>query len=226
MIAHTWKQGAAQRTKPGLAAGVFQPLRLGEVKPAGWLRRQLRLQADGLGGHLDEFWPDVGPNSGWLGGTGESWERGPYFLDGLIPLSVLLDDDVLKAKAQRFVDWTLTHQAADGMIGPPTNDDWWPRMVMVKALAQWQEATGDPRVVPVLTKYFRYQLAQLPAHPLKEWGKFRWQDEVLVVEWLYERTHEPALLLCVFVCQRENDFQVERPRRVHHKASAAKLLAL
>ncbi len=39
-------------------------------------------QAAGLTGHLDEFWNDVGPNSGWLGGTGESWERGPYYLEG------------------------------------------------------------------------------------------------------------------------------------------------
>jgi hypothetical protein len=107
VIAGAWQEIAGQAPKSGLASWKFEPLTLGEVRPAGWLRRQLRIQADGLGGHLDEFWPDVGPNSGWLGGTGESWERGPYFLDGLIPLAVLLDDDVLKAKAKRFVDWTL-----------------------------------------------------------------------------------------------------------------------
>jgi hypothetical protein len=104
-----------------------------------------------MGGHLDEFWPDVGPNSGWLGGTGESWERGPYFIDGLLPLAWLLDDDVLKAKAMRFLDWTLTHQSPDGMIGPPTNNDWWPRMVMLKVLMQYHEATSDPRVLHVMT---------------------------------------------------------------------------
>jgi hypothetical protein len=177
-----------------LAARAFVPLPLGDIKPAGWLKRQLRIQADGLGGHLDEFWPDVGANSGWLGGTGESWERGPYFLDGLIPLAYQLDDPTLKAKAQTFIDWALTHQAATGMIGPPRNDDWWPRMVMVKALAQYYEATNDTRVLPALHRYFAYQLAEMPKRPLQEWGKFRWQDEVLIIEWLYERSPSPDLL--------------------------------
>jgi hypothetical protein len=179
---------------PSLAPAAFRTLPLGTIRPVGWLRRQLRIQADGMGGHLDEFWPDVGPNSGWLGGTGESWERGPYFLDGLLPLAVLLNDDVLMAKARRFVEWTLTHQQPDGMIGPATNNDWWPRMVMVKALAQFHEATGDPRVIAVLTKYFHHQLQAMPQRPLQDWGKFRWQDEVLIIEWLHDRTSDPQLL--------------------------------
>src|SRR5579871_821592 len=112
--------------RPPLVPLAFATLPLGAIQPRGWLRRQLHLQADGLTGHLEEFWPDLGPNSGWLGGTGESWERGPYYLDGLIPLAWLLDDARLKAKAQRYVDWILTHQAATGMIGPASNDDWWP----------------------------------------------------------------------------------------------------
>src|SRR6476619_4464528 len=59
-------------------AGLEQPsfllLPLGAIRPTGWLRRQLEVQAQGLSGHLDETWPDVGPESGWLGGKGESWE--------------------------------------------------------------------------------------------------------------------------------------------------------
>ncbi len=176
-----------------LAAPAFRSLPLGQVRPSGWLQRQLRVQADGLGGHLDELWPDVGENSGWLGGSGESWERGPYFIDGLYPLAVLLNDDMLRAKSLRFIDWTLNHQAASGMIGPAGNDDWWPRMVMLKVLAQFHEATGDARVLPVLTRYFHYQLTALPAKPLQDWGKYRWQDEAMVVEWLYDRTGDAKL---------------------------------
>jgi len=172
----------------------FYPLPLTSVKPEGWLRRQLEIQANGLSGHLDEFWPDVGPNSGWLGGTGESWERGPYFLDGLVPLAYQLDDPKLIAKAEKWVNWTLTHQRPDGGIGPPRNNDWWPNMVMLKALTQYQEATGDPRVIPLMTRYFHYQAAQLAERPLHEWAKFRWADEVVSVLWLYNRTGDESLL--------------------------------
>jgi DUF1680 family protein len=182
------------KTRAPLRPGAFQLLPQGSITPAGWLRGQLQIQADGLSGHLDQTWADVGPNSGWLGGKGESWERGPYFLDGLLPLAYQLDDARLKAKAQRYIDWTLDHQAANGMIGPASNDDWWPRIVMLKVLTQYQELTGDPRVIPVMDKYFRYQLAELPARPLRDWGKFRWQDEVLSVLWLYDRTGSPYLL--------------------------------
>jgi hypothetical protein len=182
------------KNRAPLANNAFYLLPLGSIRPAGWLRSQLQIQANGLGGHLDETWPDVGPNSGWLGGTGESWERGPYFLDGLVPLVYQLDDPRLKAKAQKFIDWTLNNQQPNGMIGPKSNDDWWPRMVMLKVLTQYQEVTADPRVIPLLSRYFAYQRETLPSRPLKDWGKFRWQDNALSVLWLYNRTGDPSLL--------------------------------
>ena len=182
------------KNRAPLGGSAFYLLPLGSVRPAGWLRRQLQIQADGLGGHLDETWPDVGPNSGWLGGTGEAWERGPYFLDGVVPLAYLLDDPALKAKAQKYVDWTLNNAASTGMIGPKGNDDWWPRMVMLKVLTQYHEATGDSRVIPVMDRYFAYQSSELPKCPLESWGKYRWQDELLSVAWLYNRTGKSELL--------------------------------
>src|SRR5579859_617242 len=198
------------KTKAPLAPNAFYMLPLGTVRPAGWLKRQIQIQANGLSGHLDETWADVGSNSGWLGGTGESWERGPYFLDGLVPLAYLLDDARLKAKAQKFIEWTLTHQASNGMIGPSSNDDWWPRMVMLKALAQYQEATGDPRVIPVLSRYFAYQLSALPGQPLRDWGKFRWQENALMAIWLYNRTGDAKLLQLVRLLHAQgHDWQAQ-----------------
>src|SRR3954452_623515 len=112
----------AVKNRAPLAQNKFNLLPLGCVRPTGWLRGQLQIQANGLGGHLDETWADVGSNSGWLGGTGESWERGPYFLDGLVPLAYLLDDAKLKAKVQKWMDWTLNSQTPEGMFGPKSND--------------------------------------------------------------------------------------------------------
>lgn len=209
---------SAVENRAPLAPQAFYLLPLGAVRPAGWLTAQLRIQADGLSGHLDEIWPDVGPNSGWLGGTGESWERGPYYLDGLVPLAYLLNDATLKAKAQRYIDWTLSSQKADGSFGPrdkghsgtrPTAD-WWPRMVMLKVLTQYQEVSGDPRVIPFMTRYFAYQLAALPASPLMDWGKYRWQDNVMTVLWLYNRTSDPKLLdLARLLHQQGHDWQAQ-----------------
>jgi uncharacterized protein len=182
------------RNRAPLSPSAFYFLPLGSIRPRGWLMEQLQIQSSGLSGHLDETWADVGPNSGWLGGTGESWERGPYFLDGLLPLAYLVDDPRLKRKAQKYIDWVLDNQAPSGMIGPRSNDDWWPRIVMLKALTQYQELTGDPRVIPAMEKYFRYQLNELPNRPLRDWAKFRWQDELLSVIWLYNRTGSQYLL--------------------------------
>ena len=79
-------------------------LPLGTVKPEGWLLGQLELMKEGMTGHLDTWYPEVvGDRNGWLGGDGDGWERGPYWLDGLVPLAWILDDGQLKAKATRWI---------------------------------------------------------------------------------------------------------------------------
>jgi Beta-L-arabinofuranosidase, GH127 len=190
---HTMTQTKSE-AKSTLASSAFQELPLGAVKPKGWLLEQLRLQADGQTGHLEELWPDVGPNSAWLGGTGEDWERGPYYLDGLVPLAHLLQDQRLLAKQQRWIEALLNSQRDNGDFGPITNEDWWPRMVALKVLSQHADATGDERVIAFMTRYFRYQLAALPSRPLYEWGQVRGGDNVLSVYWLFEKTKETWLL--------------------------------
>ena len=177
-----------------LQGNAFAPLPLGSVKARGWLQQQLRIQADGLTGNLEEIWPDVGPDSGWLGGRGESWERGPYYADGLVPLAYLLEDETLIEKAQKWVDWTLENQREDGSIGAIANNDWWPNMVMLKVLTQYQEATADPSVIPVMTKYFEHHSQEAAARPLFSWAQMRWFEEVVSILWLYNRTGDAELL--------------------------------
>jgi hypothetical protein len=176
----------------------FLPLPLGSIRPQGWLLRQLRLQAKGLTGHLDEFWPDI-RDSGWIGGAAEGWERGPYWLDGLVPLAWLLDDGLLKEKAHRWFAHILAHQREDGWLGPAQSKgyqahDPWPVFVMLKAMSQYYEATGEVRIPLAMERFLRYLDPLLDRQPLFVWGKSRWADLLLSVHWLYERTGEGWLL--------------------------------
>ena len=110
-------------------------LPLGSIKAEGWLRKQLRIQADGLSGHLDEFWPDI-KDSGWFGGGGDRWERAPYWLDGAIPLAYTLEEAKLKKKVARYVNIILERQHADGWLGPRAEDvrefDLWSHFLALK----------------------------------------------------------------------------------------------
>lgn len=165
----------------------FTSLPLGAVTPSGWLRRQLQIQAEGLSGSIEELWPDLGPDSGWLGGAGESWERGPYYLDGLVPLAHLLEDEKLIGRAQKWIEWMLSSQQPSGQFGPKNNEDWWARMVAAKVLQQHAEATDDERVLPFLERYFEFQLRELPTRPLEGWAAARAADNVLALAWVHER---------------------------------------
>ncbi|HEU0164664.1 MAG TPA: beta-L-arabinofuranosidase domain-containing protein, partial [Thermomicrobiales bacterium] len=193
-------RSAPSATATGLVARAFTPLPLSQVRPMDWLQAQLRIQADGLHGHLDEFWPDVA-RSRWIGGDKEGWERGPYWLDGMIPLAFLLDDDGLKAKSRHWVDAILAGQQEDGWFGPLDNGirqgyryDPWPVFVVLKALIQYHEATDDERIPDAIARFLRRLDGILDEHPLRSWARYRWADLALSVFWLYERTDASWLL--------------------------------
>ena len=193
------EQKAAAPPAGGLAPLAFTPLPLGAIRPAGWLLRQLRIQADGLTGHLDEFWPDVG-QSQWFGGKAEGWERAPYWLDGAIPLAWILNDEPLKARITRYVDFIVTHQRQDGWYSPYPEDavakryDLWAILLANKVLVQYHEATGDARVFDAVVKSLRALAAGLDRTPLYGWGKFRWYEGLVSVFYVFERTRENWLL--------------------------------
>lgn len=188
----------------------YLQLPLGDIEAQGWIKLQLEAQATGLTGHLGEIYEAVcGPRNCWLGGDGDAWERGPYWIDGLLPLAYILHDEKLIAKTKPWIEWTLASQTADGQFGPTIDRtpepglqrnnalDWWPRMVVLKIMQQYYEATQDQRVISFLTRYFRYQLATLPSTPLDNWtfwGKQRGGDNLMVALWLYNITGDAFLL--------------------------------
>ena len=199
-----------QNNRYPLARKPYIELPLGAIKAKGWLLEMLERQKSGATGHLDELYPQVvGQRNGWLGGDGDQWERGPYWIDGLLPLAYILDDKALKDKVKPWVEWALNSQRADGYFGPNQNypsepglqrnncDDWWPRMVMLKVLQQYYSATGDNRVITLMTNYFKYQLKMLPDNSLgfrTFWAEYRVCDNLQAVYWLYNITGEPFLL--------------------------------
>ncbi len=198
-------------SKQSLAVLKYAPLPLGAIKPKGWLYYQLLTMKNGSTGHLDEYYPKIKNDNGWLGGKSDGWEETPYWLDGALPLAYLLNDDTLKAKVLKYVNWTLDHQRASGFFGPYTKEelagkttadctngaDWWPRMIMLKVLQQYYSATNDARIIPFMTKYFHYQLSNLKKCSLgkwSEWATSRGGDNVMIVYWLYRITGDKSLL--------------------------------
>lgn len=184
--------------KSTLHKPVFSHLKTGEIKPAGWLLNQLKIQAAGLSGNLDKFWPDI-RDSQWIGGPAEGWERVPYWLDGFIPLAWLLNDEDMKARANRYIHYIIKHQCEDGWICPKNNTnretyDMWALFLILKVLVVYHEATGDERIEAVVHK----ALVALDKHidniTLFGWAHTRWFECMISIFWLYERIGEEWLI--------------------------------
>lgn len=172
----------------------YEKLPLGEIKPSGWLLNQLRLQADGLTGNIDRLWDELGPKSAWLGGKGEAWERGPYYLDGLVPLAYLLGDAALIEKAEKWVQSILNSQNAEGGFGPARTRDWWPRAVALKALVSYYSATGDKQIITFMRKFFKYMYNNIDDFPPKYWAAARAFEFIVPIEVVYNETGDEFLL--------------------------------
>ena len=175
----------------------------GSIKPEGWLRKQLELQKDGLNGHLGEIsiWLQKGDNA-WLTTGGHwGWEEVPYWLRGYASLSYIMEDPEMSKEAQLWIEAILASQREDGNFGPVVmnwgskQQDLWPNMIALWILQDYQEYTGDERVIPFMTKYFEYQMT-VPDEDFLEgyWENSRAGDNLWSVVWLYNRTKNPMLL--------------------------------
>jgi hypothetical protein len=185
-------------------------LPIGSVRPQGWLRRVLQLQADGFHGHLTKISDFLKKeDNAWLSPAGRGargWEEPPYWLKGFQDCGYLLGDARMMKEARIWIEGALNSQQPDGWFGPGEGRqgaatdltgraDLWPNMIMLFCLQSFHEQTADPRVPALMTKYLKY----LDAVPEEKflvgyWPTMRAGDLLYSVYWLYNRTGEAWLL--------------------------------
>ncbi len=184
--------------KPPLMPSPLAKLPIGSIAAKDWLLSQLQLMRNGFTGRLPELSKFLNEDSGWITLKGRGWEEMPYWLKGYADLGYILKDTEIIAPARKWLDLAFRSQQEDGFFGPPDNRqqrDLWPNMLILACMQSLYEATGDARVIPFLTKYFRYQF-NLPVEDLLpgSWQKLRGGENLESVYWLYNRTGEPFLL--------------------------------
>ncbi|TDQ11818.1 beta-L-arabinofuranosidase domain-containing protein [Pedobacter metabolipauper] len=182
----------------------FIKLPIGSIKPGGWLKNVLVLQKDGLTGNLGEIsiWLSKNDNA-WLNKEGKGahgWEELPYWLKGYANIGYMLGDQKMLNETRFWIDAVLKNQRDNGDFGPMVEKgagkrDLWTNMPMLWCLQSYYEFTKDPRVIPVMTKYFKWQLS-IPDDKLLEdyWEKSRGGDNITSIYWLYNRTGDSFLL--------------------------------
>jgi hypothetical protein len=185
-----------------LQPDAFLRLPPGATKATGWLATQLRYQLDGINGRMTEISHFLAyNNTGWIHPNLGGWEEVPYWLKGFGDLGYVTGDARVQAETARWINGVLATQASDGFFGPTAlrtslngGPDFWPHMPMLHAIRSHQEFTGDARIVPFFTKFFRFVNAQGTGAFSQSWGSFRWADTLDAVFWTYNRTGDAFLL--------------------------------
>lgn len=203
---------ATSHTKSALLPLTFKPFPLGSIRPAGWLRNELRLMSDGLAGHERDFYKYVA-HSVWLGGDQDYSglnEAFPYWFNGLVALAYGLDDERLKQQVTTSLQTVFDNQQEDGWLGPEktTRDrNLWARFPFFLGLIQLAEADSawTQPVVEKLHVFVRLMDRMMkdnytgynppndncsPGNCGSDWGRVRMQDGMITLQWLYE--HHPA----------------------------------
>jgi len=124
--------------RPPLTPSAFMKLPIGAIKPQGWVRKQLELEADGFTGHMAELsawcepegyvWlnPDMHPSSwdqvAFRSPACPHWgELTPMWLRGFSNLGYMLGDQRIINEASRWIEGVMDTQLENGYFGPRRN---------------------------------------------------------------------------------------------------------
>jgi hypothetical protein len=146
-------------------------------------------------------------------GGGQPHQFIPYFINGLFPLSYQVENANIIAWRKRYVDFIISHQnitdtpdGACGWLGPPIArgedpnqhnppaHNYWSKYLAIQAFESYAEAepSDSERVVNALLAHHRQWYTQLKAHDppmsMSKWGFARYEDAVVGIQWLIDRT--------------------------------------
>ncbi|KAI9712662.1 MAG: hypothetical protein M1820_001283 [Bogoriella megaspora] len=184
----------------------YQYLDLGSIKPLGWFKDQLGLEAAGLSGNMFDFYRFV-HDSRWIGGSTEYSaldEASPYWFNGMVPLAFSLDDERIQGQAKYYLDYVLDHQQEDGWLGFETTRQTrglWARCLLLLGLIQYAEAdlTQTDRIVDAMHRYVTLAHSMLQNNytgllvhgndifDTAGFGVGRTHELHIPLQWLYER---------------------------------------
>lgn len=215
---HHSHEGSAEGMTSSLAAvqalrpPALERLPTGAIKPAGWLKDELMLQAKGISGQLPYFWHFINQSS-WASETGKTGPAGgefvPYYIRGLMPLSFQVEDDNLVALRERYTSFILGHQNISsegaGWLGPeiPRNENIKTHAPPAQGIVSkyWamqaleSVAEGDPtktqEIVAGLVANSKQLFTQLsqndPPLNASKWGFARYSDCIVGLQWLIDQ---------------------------------------
>ncbi len=103
-----------------LAPSPLLKLPIGAIKPEGWLRRQLELQAEGFSGRLTDISKFLQKDgNAWLAADGQGhspWEEMPYWLKGFGDMGYVLGDQRIIDEAKVWIEAILKQPPAGWLV--------------------------------------------------------------------------------------------------------------
>jgi len=168
------------KVSPREMTPAFSPVRLGEIKPEGWLKAQIeRDVTGGLVAFLDRLTPEEmnddlfgstrrGPIPDSLKGSWRKelmWWRGEqqgYWWDGLLRNAILAGHQPSLNKMQNIIRHLLATQDSDGYMGiyrpecrfsnEDGNGELWTQARLTFVLLTWYEYSGDSNCLQAVKK--------------------------------------------------------------------------
>jgi len=162
---------------------LYRKLPLGAIKPLGWLKQELKLQADGMtGNYYEKFAADI---------NAELYN----FFEGFIPLAFLLENEKLIERAKRYV-YNELYSQIQNPLEFMSHSGGESAYQSLRALTEYYEITEDEVVFGWITNFFKEISTAAIWHKrsLGNWERWRTGEYMLVGYWLYDHTKDTKIL--------------------------------